>query len=374
MTPKPPADHSLRRATRRDLVGASLGLGAVAALPPAAIPAQAQQRASPPDRPAVTPTIQAPPEVLMRTIPRTEERVPAIGLGTFLTFDLVPGAPRDHLREVMRTYWEGGARVVDTSPLYGMGEVNAGTFAGALGINDRLFLTNKVWSTGDYLADESHARRSLEASLARTWRQRIDVMQCHNLVNVEFALPIMTAWKREGLVRFVGATHHDPLYFPVLAGLVERGAVDFVQLRYSIFTRQAEERILPAAADRGIGVLVAMPLEKARLTKIVEGRPLPDFAREIGVATWAQFFLKWVVSHPGVTCALPATSDPAHAAENVAAMRGPMPDREMRARMLRHMEGIPGFDGVERMAWYPDKRYPGVIARAQATLRARNGA
>jgi diketogulonate reductase-like aldo/keto reductase len=353
-------------ATRRSLVGASLGLVAVATgLPPAATPAQAQ-RAAPPSSPP-------PPEVLTRTIPRTEERLPAIGLGTFLTFDLIPGAPRDHLREVMRTYWEGGARVVDTSPLYGMGEVNAGTFAAALGISDRMFLTNKIWSTGEFLADDSHARRSLETSLARSWRARIDVMQCHNLVNVDIAVPLMNAWKREGLVRFIGATHHDYAYFPVLADLAERGAVDFIQLRYSIFSRQAEERILPAAQARGIGVLVAMPLEKARLTKLVEGRPLPDFAREIGVQSWAQFFLKWIISHPAVTCALPATSNPAHAAENVAAMRGPMPDREMRARMLRHMEQIPGFDAVERMPWYPDKRYPGVIARAQGALRARNG-
>ncbi|WP_235907736.1 aldo/keto reductase [Siccirubricoccus phaeus] len=356
-------------ATRRRLLGAGLGLGGAGMLPAGAVPAQAQAQA-----PGAAPAPAAPRAgLLTRNIPRTQDSVPAIGLGTFLTFDLIPGAPRGHLQEVMRTYWDGGARVVDTSPLYGMGEVNAGAFATALDINGRMFLTNKLWSTGEFLADDSHARRSLETSLARSWRSQIDVLQCHNLVNIDIALPLMAAWKREGLVRFTGATHHDYAYFPVLAALAERGAVDFIQLRYSIFSRQAEERVLPAAAAQGIGVLVAMPLEKARLTKLVEGRPLPDFAPEIGVRSWAQYFLKWVISHPAVTCALPATANPAHAAENVAAMQGPMPDRDMRARMLRHMEGIPGFDAVERMPWYPDKRYPGVIARAQSGLRARSG-
>ena len=156
-----------------------------------------------------------------------------------------------------------------------------------------------------------------------------------------------------------------------LLNWVERGNLDFVQVNYSIFNRQAEERLIPAAAQRGTAVLINMPFEKARLFKVVEGRPLPDFAKDIGATNWAQFFLKWVISHPNVTCALPSTSNPAHAAENIAALRGPLPDREMRARMVRHMETIPGFNKISDMPWYPDKRYPGIIARAQAELRER---
>jgi diketogulonate reductase-like aldo/keto reductase len=354
-------------ASRRDMMKA-LGLGLAAATMPTGVlpgtpPAWAQQAGA--ARPASG-------TLITRTIPRTNEALPAIGLGTFLTFDTIPGQKRDHLREVLRRYWEAGARVVDTSPLYGTGEITVGDFATSLGINDQMFIANKIWSTGEYLADESHALRSLDTSMQRLWRERIDLMQCHSLVNVDIVVPYLRAWKKEGRIRYAGVTHYENPYLDVLAGWVERGNLDFVQVNYSIFNRQAEERVLPAAAERGTAVLTNMPFEKARLFKIVEGRPLPDFAKEIGVENWAQFFLKWVISHPAVTCALPATSNPDHAAENVGALRGPLPDREMRARMVRHMETIPGFDRIAQMPWYPDKRYPGVIARSQSALRARS--
>ena len=313
----------------------------------------------------------SPDALIMRRLPKNNEAVPAIGLGTFLTFDVVPGQRRDHLREVMRRFWDAGGRVVDTSPLYGMGEVNVGAFATALGINDQMFITNKIWSTGEYLADESHAQHSLETSLERLWRERIDVMQCHSLVNVDVIVPMLHVWKKEGRIRYAGVTHHETAYFGPLAEWVERGDLDFVQVHYSIHTRLAEERILPAAADRGIGVLVNMPFEKARLFKIVQGRPLPDFAKEIGAQNWAQFFLKWVLAHPAITCVLPATSNPEHLTENIGALHGPLPDRAMRARMVRHMETIPGFDRLAQMPWYPDKQYHGIIARSQSALRAR---
>jgi diketogulonate reductase-like aldo/keto reductase len=311
------------------------------------------------------------PGLITKKIPRTGEVVPAIGLGSFLTFDVLPGQPRDHIREVIRRFWEGGGRVIDTSPLYGMAEINVGDFATALGTNDQMFIGNKIWSTGEYLADDSHAARSLEQSRQRLWRDQIDLMQCHSLVNVDVIVPLLRAWKKEGRIRYIGVTHHEPAYFGALAQWVEQGDVDFVQVHYSIHTRLAEERILPAAADRGTAVLVNMPLEKARLHKIVAGRPLPDFARELEIETWAQFFLKWVISHPAVTCAIPATANPEHLLENVAAMRGPLPDRDMRARMVRHMETIPGFDTLDEMPWYPEKAYPGVIGRAQRELRSR---
>lgn len=314
---------------------------------------------------------QIAPGTITRTVPRTGEALPAIGLGTFLTFDIVPGRKRDHLREVMRRFWEGGGRVIDTSPLYGMGEVSVGDFATTLGINDQIFVANKVWTTGEFLADESHALRSLDLSMGRLWRDRIDLMQCHSLVNVDFAVPYLHAWKKEGRIRYVGVTHFENPYMEVLGSWIARGNLDFVQVNYSIFSRMAEERILPAAADRGTAVLVNMPFEKARLFKVVEGRPLPDFAREIGAENWAQFFLKWVISHPAVTCAIPATSNPDHMAQNIGALRGPLPDRAMRARMVQHMQSIAGFDRIAEMPWYPDKQYPGVIGRAQRALRAR---
>src|SRR5918992_2070737 len=349
---------------RRELIKA-FGLGAAAIMLPAAgllsAPARAQETDSPSD-------------LITRRIPRTNEVLPAIGLGTFMTFDIVPGQKRGNVHEVVRRFWQAGGRVFDTSPLYGMAEVNLGDFATSLGINDRMFVTNKIWSTGEYLADDSHAERSLKLSIERLWRERVDVMQCHSLVNVDVIVPLLHAWKKEGRVRYVGVTHHEPAYFGVLTDWMERGNLDFLQVHYSIHTRMAEERLLPVAADRGVAVLVNMPLEKARLHKIVEGRPLPAFAKELGIETWSQFFLKWVISHPAVTCAIPATSNPDHVVENVAAMRGPLPDREMRSRMVRHMESIPEFDQLDRLAansWYPGKTYPGLVSRGQAGLRSR---
>ena len=301
---------------------------------------------------------------IMKSASRIRESLPAIGLGTFLAFDRLPGEPREDLESVMRQFWDAGGRVVDTSPLYGMGEVNVGDLAARLGINDRLFVTNKIWSTGEYLGDRSHAQRSLENSMQRLWRKQIDVMMCHSLVNAGTVVPLLKIWREEGRIRYAGVSHHELPAFPELAGWVERGDLDVVQVHYSIAAREAEQRILPAAAERGMAVMVNMPFEKGRLFKLVEGRSLPDFAREIGVRSWGQYFLKWIVSHPAITCALPATANPRHAADNMGALSGPLPDQAMRARMLRHMESIPGFGAVSTTAPYPGRKYPGVIERA----------
>jgi aryl-alcohol dehydrogenase-like predicted oxidoreductase len=345
---------------RRELIGAGLGVAAAGALAGAAGAAHARGR--------------APSDLITRPIPGTRERVPAIGLGSFITFDTLPGASREHIREVIQRHWRAGGRVFDVSPLYGSSEVNLGEAARAMRITDRMFLANKVWSTGEYAWDDSHAERNLQRSIERLSRHRpIDVVQCHSLTVVEVMVPLLRAWKREGRIRYVGVTHHEPIYFDALAEWVERGVVDFVQVHYSIHTRAAEQRVIPAAAQRNVAVLVNMPLEKARLHKVVEGRALPAFARDFGIASWAEFFLKWVISNPAVTCALPATSNPEHLSENVAALRGPLPDPDMRARMVRHMESIPGFDRIAQMPWYPDKAYRGLVTQAQAKLLARAG-
>jgi diketogulonate reductase-like aldo/keto reductase len=303
------------------------------------------------------------PDILMRAIPKTGEKIPAVGLGTFMTFDIKPGQPRDHLREVMKRFYDGGGRVVDTSPLYGMSEVSVGDFATALGITKNLFITNKTWATGQWLSDDSQALHQLRQSMERLWREQIDVMQCHSLVNVPVIVGILKGWKKEGRIRYLGVTHHELPYFEPLAQWVEKGDLDFVQVHYSIHTRKAEERILPAAMDKGVAVEVNMPFEKARLFKITEGRPLPDFAKEISCENWAQFFLKWIISHPAITCAIPATTNPDHQSENIGALKGPLPDKAMRARMVKHMETIPGFDTLAKMPAYPGKTFSGVVRR-----------
>ena len=346
------SDTTERSLTRRDFVK-TLGLGAAAValpgLPFFASDAHAQSG-----------------DLIMKKIARSGEMIPAIGLGTYLTFDLLPGQPRNHIREILQRFYDGGGRVIDTSPLYGTGEISIGDYATALGISDKLFITNKIWSTGEFLADDSHARRSLDQSMQRLWRNKIDVMQVHSLVNVDQILPVLQNWKKEGHIRYLGATHHEVPYFPVLGQLVERGSLDFVQVHYSIQTRLAEERILPAALEKGTAVQVNMPFEKARLFKLVEGRPLPDFCADLGITNWAQYFLKWVIAHPAVTCAIPATNNPEHQAQNISALKGPLPDSEMRKRMVKYMEAIPGFDKLHETPPYPGKTYNGIIRRAQA--------
>jgi diketogulonate reductase-like aldo/keto reductase len=357
--------HPLPPTTRRRVLQSGLAMAATATLPMTLAAAS---------RPALAQTPTPPPTgVITRTIPKTSEALPIIGLGSFLTFDVLPGAPRDHIREVMLRFWAAGGRVIDTSPQYGSGESSIGDFAAALGINDQMFVSNKVWSTGEFLSDDSTALRIAEQSMSRLWRSQIDVMTCHNLVNVDWAVPLLRAWKKEGRIRYLGATHFENPYHPVMAQWIERGNFDFIQINYSIFNRAAEERILPMCQERGVAVITNMPFEKARLFKAVEGQALPAIAREIGAENWAQFFLKYVAAHPAVTCVIPATSNPAHVAQNMGAIRGPLPDAAMRQRMLRHMETIPAFAQVGAMPWYPDKQaqYPGLIRRAQGALRAR---
>lgn len=322
---------------------------------------------------AQTPAASASTPARTRTIGATGQSLTALGLGTFLTFDALPGNDRSQLREVFRRYIAGGGRVVDTSPLYGSAEVSVGAFLAGTPEAPEVFVANKIWATGEYLGDESHALASFEQSRLRMWRDTIDLMQCHSIVNAPVIVPLMQAWKREGRIRYVGVTHHEAGAQDQLAEFVESGGVDFVQTNYSIFDRNAERRLLPAAAERGAGVFINLPLEKARLMKVVEGRPLPDFAREFEAVTWAQFFLKWVMAHPAVTTVLCGTSNPEHADDNIQAMYGALPDEAMRRRMVQHMETIPGFADIGRMPWYPDKdtAYQGLIRAAQAGGRER---
>ncbi|MGH3785032.1 MAG: aldo/keto reductase [Pseudonocardiaceae bacterium] len=352
------------RPTRRRLLQAG-GLGAVAA----AVGGGAYAATSGP----VTPPTASADDLIRKQIPGSDITLPAVGLGTFQTFDALPEPDRAQRAEVLRRFWEAGGRVVDTSPLYGLSEENIARYAVPANIQNELFITNKIWATGEHLWDESHATRSLENSMRRLSRTApLNVMQCHTLVNVEIIVPILHAWKAEGRIQRLGVTHHDPAYYGPLAYWVETGDVDFVQARYSIAERAAEQRILPAAADRGVAVMVNMPLEKGRLHQLVADRPLPGFAAELGIRSWSQYFLKWVISHPAVTVVLPATSIPDHLTDNMQACRGPLPDAAMRARMVEHMQTIPGFDRVTGQPWYPGKTYPGVVNRAMAAVRARS--
>ncbi|BAY41914.1 aldo/keto reductase (plasmid) [Nostoc sp. NIES-2111] len=352
---RPNPERALSRRTTLQL----MGLGAVSAVIPAVLngcgtrTAQGQASWSVQNQAS---------DLLMKEIPRTNERIPAIGMGTFLTFDVLQNQPRNTIQQVIRRFWESGGRMIDVSPLYGMSELNVGEFAEALGLTNELFIANKIWATGDYLGDRNHAQRQFEQSLQRLSRDRLDLLQVHSLVNVEMMVPLLREWKRENKIRYIGVTHHDlPLYAAPIERWIENGDLDFVQIRYSIFERGVEDRILPAALERGVAVLVNMPFEKARLFEVVQGQSLPDFAREIGCENWAQFFLKYVISHPAVTAAIPATTNPDHVAENMGALKGSLPDNQMRTRMVQHMQSLPKFDRIAQMPWYPGKQFAGLV-------------
>ncbi|HET8723631.1 MAG TPA: aldo/keto reductase [Anaeromyxobacteraceae bacterium] len=263
-----------------------------------------------------------------RPIPRTGESLPVVGLGTWQTFDVgsSPSA-RAPLAEVLRLFLAGGGRVIDSSPMYGRAEAVVGDILSAAP-GPRPFLATKVWTSGK-AAGEAQMRESFR--LLRT--DRMDLMQVHNLLDWETHLPVLRAWKEQGRVRYVGVTHYATSSFPLLEKLLATEALDFVQLPYSIAGREAEKRLLPAAAASGTAVLVMRPFEEGALFSAVQGKALPGWAAEIGASSWAQVFLKYVISHPAVTSAIPATRKPEHMADNLAAGLGPLPDERMRRRM-----------------------------------------
>jgi diketogulonate reductase-like aldo/keto reductase len=277
-----------------------------------------------------------PGQLATRPIPHGNgEVLPVIGLGTWQTFDAGGGeGDRAPLRQVLDAFFDAGARVIDSSPMYGRAEGVVGDLLSARAATHKPaapgpFLATKVWTTGR-AEGEAQMRRSMK--LMRT--ERMDLMQVHNLVDWRTHLETLRAWKKQGLVRYIGVTHYSLGAFGDLERIVSKEGVDFVQLPYSIVTRDAEARLLPAAAAAGVAVLVMRPFEEGALFGRVRGQPLPAWAAECDCATWAQFFLKFILGHPAVTCPIPATANPRHLADNLAAGRGRIPDAATRKKMI----------------------------------------
>ncbi len=256
-------------------------------------------------------------------------------MGTYRTFniDLDDDAVRARMTEVLRRFVDGGGRVVDSSPMYGRAEAAIGTLARELGVLDRLFIATKVWTRGREAGIEQ-----MRQSAAALGSEVIDLMQVHNLLDVETHLDTLRGWKKDGRVRHIGITHYLPSRHDDLARLVMRYPLDAVQVNYSLLDRNAEERLLPTCADRGVAVVVNEPFAQGQLFRRVRDRSLPQWAAEIDCESWAQLFLKFIISHPAVTCAIPATSDPEHAADNIGALRGRLPDATLRQRMVALLE------------------------------------
>jgi diketogulonate reductase-like aldo/keto reductase len=314
--------------SRRDIL--KLGAGAGAALVLDRLPALAQQA-----------------DLVRKPIPSSGERIPVIGLGSSQTFNLTREHPEwAPAREVLRLFHQLGGKVIDTAPSYGRSEVFLGDAVKEFGFGDDLFVATKV-NVVD--AGTDAAVRQMENSLAVFGRKTLDLIQVWNLggtirqlsdATLGEHMEALQQFKASGRVRYVGiTTSRDPQYDDTAAAM-QRYTLDFVQLDYSIGDRIPEQRLLPIARERGIAVLVNRPFTTGNLFGRVAGRPLPPWAAEFDCTSWAQFFLKFVVSHPAVTCAIPATNDPGHLRDNMGAGVGRMPDEAMRARMAAYFEGI----------------------------------
>ena len=271
-----------------------------------------------------------------KPIPKTGEMLPVIGLGTWQTFDVgTSSSARAPLRQVLQEFVRLGGKVIDSSPMYGKSEGVAGDLAVELGVHKQLFLATKVWTGG-----RAGGVRQMEESFRRLRTQRVDLMQVHNLLDYQVHLGTLRQWKQQGKIRYIGVTHYTASAYDELARVLMAEELDFVQLNYSLAERQAEARLLPLAAEKRIAVLANRPLAAGGLFGKVRGKPLPPWAKEIGCSSWAQFFLKFVVAHPGVTCAIPATSKADHLIDNMQAGVGPMPDLAVRQRMARYVNEV----------------------------------
>ena len=283
-----------------------------------------------------TPVLKAPAaEAVPKRIPASGEPVPAVGIGSWITFN-VGDDPllRAECRAVMAAFFEAGGGIVDSSPMYGSSQAVIGHALETLGQAPGLFSADKVWTD----APDGPAQI---AETARRWGVgRFDLLQVHNLIDWEANLDTLDAMKAAGRLRYTGITTSHGRRHEALEEAMRRRPPDFVQLTYNIVDREAERRLLPLAQERGIAVICNRPFQRGRLPDRLAGRPLPGWAGEIGVATWPQYLLKFIVSHPAVTAAIPATRQVDHVRENKSAERGPMPDAAMRRRMAAHVESL----------------------------------
>jgi len=273
----------------------------------------------------------AKPEQLMRPIPSSGEKIPVMGLGTSRTFDVGPDIfEREPLLKVLDEFIKQGGRLIDSSPMYGTAETVIGDLAEQLKVQDKLFYATKVWTSGRQAGIDQ-----MQQSMRRMKTQVIDLMQVHNLIDTETHLKTLYDWKEQGKVRYIGITHYLVEEFDNLEQVMRKHKPDFVQLPYSIITREAEQRLLPLARDKGIAVLVNRPFEKAVLFKKVKNQPLPAWTSEFDCHSWGQFFLKFIIANPAITSVIPATSKVKHLVDNMGAGVGRLPNEEMRKRMYK---------------------------------------
>jgi len=269
--------------------------------------------------------------ILKRAIPSSDEKLSAVGLGTWRTFDVGDSsAEREPLKGVLKTLIGEGGNVIDSSPMYGRSENVVGDLSTQLNLNDKLFIATKVWTTG-----EREGIHQMNNSLSLLQRKKIDLMQIHNLVDWQVHLKTLQAWKAQGKIRYIGITHYLESAYASIEQILKTNTLDFLQVNYSIVSRKSEERLFPLAQEKKVAVVINRPFEEGALFKEVKGMVLPEWAKEFDCNSWAQFFLKFILSHPTVTCVIPGTSKPHHMLDNIRAAHGKLPTEKHRAQMIK---------------------------------------
>jgi diketogulonate reductase-like aldo/keto reductase len=307
--------------TRRRMIAAGSAAALAGCSPPGAAVSQETQMSD--SRPLAT-----------RTIPSTGEALPMVGLGTYVAFDIAAsGADWDEAREGLRAFVGRGGRVVDSSPMYGRAEDRIGTLSEELKARASLFLATKVWTRG-----REAGIAQMEASFAKLRAEKVDLMQVHNLLDLDVHMATLRAWKEQGRIRYLGVTHYHEGAYDALEAAMRRYPLDFIQINASVAEREAETRVLPLARERGMGVLINRPFAGGDVFSRVRRQPLPVWAGELGCTSWAQILLKYVLANPAVTCAIPGTRNPRHILDNLGAATEPLPDAAQRARIVQAVE------------------------------------
>jgi len=274
--------------------------------------------------------------VITKPIPSSGETIPVIGLGSWITFNVGNDTvARDACAEVMRNFFNAGGRMIDSSPMYGSSQEVIGYALNKLGKTSQVFSAEKVW-----IASGAEGREQMETT-RRYWQvERFDLMQVHNVLSWEYHLPTLFEMKAAGQIRYVGITTSHGRRHRDIEHIMRKHPIDFVQLTYNIRDRETENRILPLAQDRGIAIIANRPFQQGSLIDWAKRHPLPGWASDVDCTNWAQYLLKFIVSHPAVTCAIPATSRVDHVLENMGAATGRLPDEAMRKRMIKHIEKL----------------------------------
>ena len=272
--------------------------------------------------------------MMTRIIPSSGEPLPVIGLGTWQTFDVANKA-YPGLKEVLTKMQSAGATLIDSSPMYGRSEQVVGDITSAMPTANDFFYATKVWTTG-----LQQGITQMEASMQKMQRKTMDLIQIHNLTDWKTHLPQLRRWKESGIIRYIGITHYTDASHEELEKVLTTEKLDFVQFNYSIAARNAEKRLLDVAASQGVATLINRPFGEGKLFNTVKGKALPGWANEIGIDSWAAFFLKYIIAHPAVTCVIPATGNPAHALDNLKAGETNLPGAKARQKMVDYLNDL----------------------------------